>query len=1083
MPEFVSQRPRDAWGPIRGYVYQVDLTIDRWLNLRPDQVLELERGEDIDTIQEAVQIKGVENTRLLEQIKVRESSLTLRSTHAIEALASFYEHLDVNPQLDLNFRYVTTADIGLEHNSPSPDRIPLITLWDQLRSGISDESERKAGLDIIKGFLVTLKKPQGLANSTWDRFSSFVKSIDNNGLLSFIEKVEWLTQNTPFEEVRQQIQQTLTTKYQVPPEKAPSIYSTLFLHVFKLISHPDVKRLTASELAILLTTPTLSRSDEVLLANLNANLSGLYERMFALEESVVKLHPHSLQTADETRALLRAYVEELAVQRPYVFWGDEVYVERSVTEPQELLQVNVKPYKKSEKKDETQSSPLMLEQVLTKEKNVVLIGEPGLGKTTSLLHLTLKAARQAAVTSLDEEKGADHSSDLIPIHIELKYFEGELDLAHMFARKVEEILGARGLTLSPELAESAKILRGWLGNNKLRFFLLLDGLNEVPNKHRLRLRGLITALLRSPHRVVVSCRERDYDDSYQDLAPAFVLEGLQAEQIYRYLRGRLGDKGGLLFINEIRPDEKMLTLATNPLALSLIATVAGANWTEIDSDKSLPVSRGKLFEAFVDIMPRLRQADGFGPSVPPDVVLKAISKLAFEMHDRQRLAAKAGEVRTWLAESTGGYMIEEVLSQAKDWRVLKADGRTGEQIEFLHQLFLEYFTAVHLHNDLLLGYDFASVLGQRHLNERWFEVIEMLAGVIESPTGLVSWLCVEAMKERSGETALLACRCLTPGDLTDDSTVRSKVVDALISTLKDTAGATQEDIAWTLGELGDMRAVGALLEEMVTVSSHSLEGLRRGAEDNEDWASLRRLEDTYESGYVLMVHALGKLGDKNVVPRLIDLLLDDDEFPLVREQAAESLGMLQDERATKPLITVLTDIDSKYDLRNSAADALGMLQAELALEPLLNMLAEGNNKTVHNVVNALGKLGHPRARPLLLALREQELKEAVLAQDEYLLEEIDHDEYLLEEIEEALVGILKRRDSEPLLALTDPDAEVRRQAACMLGEEGDITALPRLRKVAKSDSAVTLFGSVAEAAREAIKKIEDREARKSRTIR
>lgn len=1067
MSEFISQRQRDAWGAIRGYVYQVDLTIDRWLNLRPGEVLELERGEDIDTIQEAVRRQNGEHTRLLEQIKVRESSLTLRSPQAIEALATFYEHLHTNPGLDLSFRYVTTAGVSLEHNSPSVDGTPLITLWNQLRSGVSDANERNGSLRIIQDFLIRSKKPVGFANSTWDSFLEFVTSTDSEGLLSFIERVEWLTQSTPLEEVRLQIQQTLVTKYHVQPERSQTVYSALFLHVFKLISQPNIKRLTTGELTLLLTTPTLSQSDEILLTNINVNLSRLNERMFALEESVVKLQPRLLPTADEARALLRAYVEELAAQRPYVLWGDEVYVERSVTESQESLSLTVKPYGKPEKKEETQSSSLGLEQVMSSEKNLILIGEPGLGKTTTLLHLAWKAARQA-VAALEEV--TNRSSNLIPLHIELKYFEGDLDLAAMFARKIEEILGVRGLMLSSEPAESAKVIREWLGDNRLRFFLLLDGLNEVPNEYRLKLRGLITALLRSPHQVIVSCRERDYDDSYQDLAPAFVLEGLKAAQIYRYLRRRLGDKGGLLFINEISSDEKMLTLAANPLALSLIVTVAGANKAESDSDRSLPVSRGKLFEAFVDIMPRLRQADGFGPRVPPDVVLKAISKLAFEMHDRQRLATKVGEVRQWLAGSTGGYTVDEVLAQAKDWRFLKADGHTGGQVEFLHQLFLEYFTAVHLFNEQLLGYDFAYVLGQRHLNERWFEVIEMLAGVIESPAGLVNWLCSEAVKERSGETALLAYRCLAPSWLSDDSTVRSKVVDSLTSTLKDTAGTTQEDIAWILGEMGDESAVGALVEEMETMTSRSLEGLRRGAEDKEDWANLSRLEDVYQNGYVLIVHALGKIGDRRVVPRLIDLLLDGDEFSLVRQQAATSLGMLGDELAIKPLITVLTNEDSDFDLRNSAADALGMLQAELALEPLLDMLDEGNNKTVHSVVNALGKLGHPRAISLLVALREQELTWDVP----------DQDEYLLEEIEAALAGILKRRDQEPILALKDPDAEVRRQAACVLGEEGDITALALLREIIRSDREVTLFGSVAQAAREAVEKIEDRVVGKSR---
>jgi hypothetical protein len=72
-------RDRDAWATIRGFVYQVETTIERWLELRPDQLLELERGEDIDTVQKALFSDEGEQARLLEQIKHREESLTIRS--------------------------------------------------------------------------------------------------------------------------------------------------------------------------------------------------------------------------------------------------------------------------------------------------------------------------------------------------------------------------------------------------------------------------------------------------------------------------------------------------------------------------------------------------------------------------------------------------------------------------------------------------------------------------------------------------------------------------------------------------------------------------------------------------------------------------------------------------------------------------------------------------------------------------------------------------------------------------------------------------------------------------------------------
>jgi hypothetical protein len=47
---FNEIKNRDAWSTLRGFVYQVDKTLQRWLLLQQNEVLELERGEDIDIV-------------------------------------------------------------------------------------------------------------------------------------------------------------------------------------------------------------------------------------------------------------------------------------------------------------------------------------------------------------------------------------------------------------------------------------------------------------------------------------------------------------------------------------------------------------------------------------------------------------------------------------------------------------------------------------------------------------------------------------------------------------------------------------------------------------------------------------------------------------------------------------------------------------------------------------------------------------------------------------------------------------------------------------------------------------------------
>src|SRR5947209_7075450 len=99
---FHPPRDRSADDSIRGYLYQIDRTVWRWLHLPTTQCLELERGEDIDMVGQLVRDDEAQVTesRLLEQIKLRAQSVTLRSRCALECLANFHDHCQANPLID-----------------------------------------------------------------------------------------------------------------------------------------------------------------------------------------------------------------------------------------------------------------------------------------------------------------------------------------------------------------------------------------------------------------------------------------------------------------------------------------------------------------------------------------------------------------------------------------------------------------------------------------------------------------------------------------------------------------------------------------------------------------------------------------------------------------------------------------------------------------------------------------------------------------------------------------------------------------------------------------------------------------------
>lgn len=373
----------------------------------------------------------------------------------------------------------------------------------------------------------------------------------------------------------------------------------------------------------------------------------------------------------------KVYLEQVVSKPPHVFWTDQTYIHRNVTIKEDLFARTVARYDSLTPSGAPNSQPKLLEDVLQHEHKLVLLGEPGLGKTTSLRHLTWDTANRA----LKSPNGAE-----IPIYVELKSYDGT-ELEKLLARSVNEMLGSYSISLSSNLDESTLVLKTWLTQPNTRFLLLFDGLNEVRPEFQDSVRESLKSVLKSAHSVVISCREHDYDSSLREYTSAFVLQRLQEFEIRGYLLRTLGDNGIGLFETQIQQDWKMRTLAANPLMLQLISVVATMN----NSQVQLPTNRGQLFQKFVTQMPRLRAGE-VKLSKKPAVVESALANLGFEMQEREVVAADYIDVLNWQIPITGE-SLEGVLAQAKECRFLKSDGQLGERIEFLHQLFLEYFAA------------------------------------------------------------------------------------------------------------------------------------------------------------------------------------------------------------------------------------------------------------------------------------------------------------------------------------------------------------------------------------------------------
>jgi HEAT repeat protein len=157
----------------------------------------------------------------------------------------------------------------------------------------------------------------------------------------------------------------------------------------------------------------------------------------------------------------------------------------------------------------------------------------------------------------------------------------------------------------------------------------------------------------------------------------------------------------------------------------------------------------------------------------------------------------------------------------------------------------------------------------------------------------------------------------------------------LMEKLKDKNEETQNNAAYTLAYVNDLKAVEVLIE----LTKYNLASVRSAASK-----------------------ALGNIGDKRAIQPLIALLADADWQ--VYENAQESLGKLG-QPAIEPLLVKLQDKDEK--IRQRAATALANI-GEIAVTPLSQLLQSSDWQVRESVVIALGGIKHDSAAQILLGV-------------------------------------------------------------------------------------------------------------------
>ena len=442
-------------------------------------------------------------------------------------------------------------------------------------------------------------------------------------------------------------------------------------------------------------------------------------------------------------------------------------------------------------------------QATAQHEALVILGEPGAGKTTTLYKLALEAAGQRL--------SADGGEARVPLLVPLADYR-DYPVPHAFVEAVwQQRLGSDGLD---------RALRAG------RLLLLCDALNEMPFGDARDYRERIAAWRRfveawPGNQVLFTCRSRDYGEPLG--LPQVEIERLDDGRVQAFLGKYLDAALAAQTWQHLR-GEPLLDLVRNPYLLSLLAYVVagGGGW---------PSNRGALFDGFVKGLLARERLRHHPQWLGEGALAQALTELAYRMQPLgegtrlprgQMLEMIPTQVadRDGPVETPGTTVVNLGLAATLLDRELAPEGQ--ERLRFYHHQLQEYFAARALLERFAAGEDMSRHWRQPRLagempdpgplgdfeplppppSTGWEEPTVLAAGLATDPAAFL-----EAMRRSN---PVLAARCLTEAGA-ETGLIPAQLAEIVQSDLLQDMGDRRVHLrariaaGETLGRLGDPR--------------------------------------------------------------------------------------------------------------------------------------------------------------------------------------------------------------------------------------------------------------------------------------
>jgi HEAT repeat protein len=609
-----------------------------------------------------------------------------------------------------------------------------------------------------------------------------------------------------------------------------------------------------------------------------------------------------------------------------------------------------------------------IRKCVKEHQQVLLVGRPGSGKSTTLARLMLEEAR-ACLPFLADHPAIDLFSNPLLGGARGGLVNGATDrptppYGHPseegIVRDTDFISDSHGLGCIPVLVELRFLSDSTLIDRIQAFFqrhglqldrtqiedllfhqrllLLMDGLNELPSEAA----RLDVAKFRQDYpkvSMIFTTRDLSLGGDF-GLEKKLEMQPLTEAQMQAFVRSYVPEQAEAM-LRQLK--DRLREFGQTPLLLWMLCGL-------FRQAGQIPNNLGEVFRAFTR---------GYEKHLKADVPVESdrrwwpelLQELAFWMMRGVPFREEAPAVDVEFRVAISKVEARQIFAAFLQNKEAQAEGvaqkylddllrhhliqPSGEQIEFRHQLIQEYYAAEALLEQLPKLDD--TSLKQQYLNYlKWTEPVGLMLALLQT----------EIQAERVAKLALEV-----------DAGLGSRLAGKCQPKFQEKTVALVEAL-----ELPDWLKIQYL--EAMRSEATNAELLKR-LEDSDphvrgSWwrkwgleTRIKRLEDSDSDMRWSTIDALGKINSEAAIPELLKQLEDSDSD--MRWRAIDALGKIGSEATIPELLKRLEDSDP--DMRAAVANALGKIGSETAISELLKQLEDSDSHVRESVANALSEIG------------------------------------------------------------------------------------------------------------------------------